>query len=321
MVANEKTPCAVLFDILKKHGGISNKELASLILSGRPLSDGRSPVSRVGDRTWVSRFIVHAPIGSLQERYFCDFGVSALRIVARLKSREGRTLSSDDVFDLIAGEPGRCMQNALVACHQDATVYRNMLDRLSEESGYTVDERAEIAMVLFVAAGCSGNVRKAVECTLDFSQSAYGRRPVTSPSVSSECAGASSQGSGLCLGLLRVMDGYVVGSPYWLDSSAGPVEIGAFASDGNSISSVGPDVSARHVRIWQDEEGSWFAEGLGSSNGTVLVNGASGEPVVVEPPRVEQDGFVSKPVAIRPGDELVLAKSTKFLVIEGVPEA
>ena len=92
MAANDKTPCAVLFETLKKYGGISNKELASLVLSGRPLSDGRSPVSRVGDRTWVSRFIVHAPIGSLQGRYFCDFGGSALRIVARLKSGEGCVL-------------------------------------------------------------------------------------------------------------------------------------------------------------------------------------------------------------------------------------
>ena len=28
MVTNDKTPCAVLFETLKKHGGISNKELA-----------------------------------------------------------------------------------------------------------------------------------------------------------------------------------------------------------------------------------------------------------------------------------------------------
>ena len=52
----------------------------------------------------------------------------------------------------------------------------------------------------------------------------------------------------------------------------------------------------------------------------MLVSGASGESVVVEPPPAERDGFVSKPVAVRPGDELILAESTKFLVIEGVPE-
>ena len=66
MPANAATPCSVLFTSLKKHGGISYKELAGLILSGKPLSDGKSPVSRINDRTWISRFIVHAPadIGS-----------------------------------------------------------------------------------------------------------------------------------------------------------------------------------------------------------------------------------------------------------------
>ena len=94
MMANDITPCSALFSAMKKQGGISYKELAGLILSGKPLSDGRSPVSRINDRTWVSRFIVHAPVGSLQDRYFCDFSVSALRIIARLKARTGKALSS-----------------------------------------------------------------------------------------------------------------------------------------------------------------------------------------------------------------------------------
>ena len=81
MSASAATPCSVLFSTMKKLGGISYKELAGLILSGKPLSDGKSPVSRINDRTWVSRFIVHAPPGSLQDKYFCDFGIGALRVV------------------------------------------------------------------------------------------------------------------------------------------------------------------------------------------------------------------------------------------------
>lgn len=48
------TPCGVLFDVFKRKGGISHKELAGLILSDRPLSDGRSASSRAADRTWLS---------------------------------------------------------------------------------------------------------------------------------------------------------------------------------------------------------------------------------------------------------------------------
>ena len=51
MSASAATPCSVLFSTMKKLGGISYKELAGLILSGKPLSDGKSPVSRINDRT------------------------------------------------------------------------------------------------------------------------------------------------------------------------------------------------------------------------------------------------------------------------------
>ena len=72
-MAVELTPCGALFETMKRYGGISHKDLARLVLSGRPLADGKSPLSRSDDRTWVSRFIVHAPVGSLQDRYFSDW--------------------------------------------------------------------------------------------------------------------------------------------------------------------------------------------------------------------------------------------------------
>lgn len=72
--SDELTPCGVMFDVFKRSCAIKHNELAEMVLSSRPLSDGRSPKSRTSDRSWVSRFIVHAPAGSLQERYFADYG-------------------------------------------------------------------------------------------------------------------------------------------------------------------------------------------------------------------------------------------------------
>ena len=93
---NEQTPCGALFDILKRFGGISHKELASMILSERPLADGRSPQSRSSDRSWVSRFVVHAPADASQERLFRDYGVAAQRVMSRLRtSRSGSHLRGD----------------------------------------------------------------------------------------------------------------------------------------------------------------------------------------------------------------------------------
>ena len=87
----ELTPCGVLFDVFKRRGGISHKELAGLILSDRPLSDGRSASSRAADRTWLSHFIVHAPVESLQPAYFRDWGLSAQRIMSRLRQYGSRS--------------------------------------------------------------------------------------------------------------------------------------------------------------------------------------------------------------------------------------
>ena len=131
-MATELTPCGALFETMKRYGGISHKDLARLVLSGRPLADGKSPLSRCDDRTWVSRFIVHAPVGSLQDRYFCDWGVAALRVSARLRSRDGKGLSAEEALSLVTNQGGALMEQALRECHQDLALYRNV-ERIGKE--------------------------------------------------------------------------------------------------------------------------------------------------------------------------------------------
>ncbi len=70
----ETTPCGAMFDAFKRHCGISHKQLAGLILSDRPLSDGRSAASRASDRTWLSHFVVHAPVGVAAACVFLRLG-------------------------------------------------------------------------------------------------------------------------------------------------------------------------------------------------------------------------------------------------------
>lgn len=198
-MATELTPCGALFETMKRYGGISHKDLARLLLSGRPLADGKSPLSRCDDRTWVSRFIVHAPVGSLQDRYFCDWGVAALRVSARLRSRDGKGLSAEEALSLVTNQGGALMEQALRECHQDLALYRNVLERLARGAGYSV-------------------------------------------------------------------------------------------------------------------------QGLGSSNGTVLISGEDGSETVVEPARAGASAC-AEPVEVHAGDELVLAGSTRFMLIEGMPES
>lgn len=325
-----ETPCAVMFDLLKRRGGIKHNELAAIVLSGRPLSDGRSPVSRAGDRSWVSRFVVHAPVGSLQPRYFADYSASALRVTNRLRSRRGRVLSDRQIIDLVCGEEGRAMDRALAACHQSAHLYRNALERLAGAAGHTAGERAEALMVLFVAAGCSADAKVAVAYTLDCARVSYEMRTSTPAAAGvADVDGASGAGTGLRwvsaragvdasvdplglerpFGLMRVSGGYIAGAPHWIDPACG-AGIGALAMEDGDIADVEPDVSAEHARIWRDDDGSWLVEDLGSKNGTVLVDGATGE---------ERRLAARRPVSLRAGDELRLASSTVFVAVEGVP--
>lgn len=78
----ELTPCGAMFDIFKRAAHLSHIELCGLVLSSRPLADGRSPQSRAADRSWVSRFIVRAPVGTLQQRYLPNT-VPRLRVLCR----------------------------------------------------------------------------------------------------------------------------------------------------------------------------------------------------------------------------------------------
>ena len=265
----ELTPCGAMFDIFKRAAHLSHIELCGLVLSSRPLADGRSPQSRAADRSWVSRFIVRAPVGTLQERYFADYGTSAACIMSQLALRRRNPMDAAAVTNMVCGPAGEPMVRALEECHQDTNLYRNALERLSQAAELMPAERAEAILVLFVAVGCSADVRSSVTYAIDYAHAT--------------CGGATSP-------------------------SEEGVEIGALATGEGDITDVGDDVSARHAHIWCDDSGTWFVEDLSSTNGTVVVNGATSVCIQVEPGRSAQ---------LNPGDELKLGESTTYAILLG----
>lgn len=340
MTPANTTPASVLFRLMKEEGGVSNKELAGLILSDKPLSDGRSPQSRIGDRTWVSRFIVHAPVGSLTDQYFCDYALGALRLTSRMKSREKRALTGQQIVDMVCGEAGLPMDEVLNAYDQNPALYRNMLTRIASENSLSVDQRAEVAMVLLVTAACTADVRRAVVEASRFVQETYGGR-LSTPSPEPVQRGEDGEGkaaepaeSGLgkprgpevVLGLLQTEGDLVVGVPQWLEPTEEGTEIGSLALAEGAVNAVGPEVSGRHARIWRAEDGSWYVEDLGSKNGTIVTSGLTGAQTVVAPSKAERgeaptasDPGAPVPTSVAllaPGDQLTVG-STTFLVIQG----
>ena len=112
----ELTPCGAMFDIFKRAAHLSHIELCGLVLSSRPLADGRSPQSRAADRSWVSRFIVRAPVGTLQQRHFAEYGTSAARIMSQLALRQRNPMDSTAVINMVCGRAGEPMVRALGGC-------------------------------------------------------------------------------------------------------------------------------------------------------------------------------------------------------------
>ena len=272
-------------------------------------SAGRSPQSRAADRSWVSRFIVRAPVGTLQERYFADYGTSAARIMSHLALRRRNPMNATAVINMVCGPAGEPMVRALEECHQDTSLYRNAVERLSQAAELMPAERAEAVLVLFVAVGCSADVRSSVTYAIDYAHATCGGATSTPRSLStSTVTGDHEAAPAHPLGLLRVQGGYVVSAPRWIQPSEEGVEIGALATGEGDITDVGDDVSARHAHIWCDDSGTWFVEDLASTNGTVVVNGATSVCIQVEPGRSAQ---------LNPGDELKLGESTTYAILLG----
>lgn len=314
---SEQTPCGVLFDVMKRQGKISHQKLASLILSEHSLADGRSPVSRASsDRTWVSHFIVHAPVGSLQARYFRDWGSAMQGVMGCLRLGGRKGMDAQQVIDMVCGSAGRAMDRALAACHQDAQLYRNALERFTMGRGYSTGERAEAVLLLFLAVGCSANVRASIAYAESYLRTTVGAYPAT-PLVDNHTSGCDEGSVRLPnaprpLGLVRVRDGLVAGAPHWVAPHREGVVIGSLALGEYDVTDVASDVSARHAKVWWDEAGqSWLLRDLGSTNGT-FVRGFEDADFVLVPRDTD--------IALGLGDEVRLGACTMFVVIEGAPD-
>lgn len=304
----DRTPSEVLFDTMKRRGGIPHRELASLILSSHPLNDGRSPLDHAKDRSWLSHVIVHAPIGAQQERYFLDYGMAATRVMGRLKPRHKEHMDPEEVLALLQGDCASEMEHALDLCHQNPELYRNSLARIANQEDLSVNERAKLALVLFLAAGCSASSLRAVEYVHDYALSSSGGGTNTPETAAVPESVGEAVAPEQTLGLVRVEDGHVMGSIHWLSPDGRDLTIGALAVGDDDVTDVDVDVSAQHARIWHDDKRGWLVEDLGSTNGSRLTDALTGQTHELD--RDEPEG-------IGPGDELTLGANTTFVVIEG----
>ncbi len=306
----QDTPSSILYQDLKSFGGISNKEAARILLSGRISVGGRAPRDRVDERTFLSREVVHAQPGQVNPGIFADLAGASQTLLGRMLAN-GAGPGRDGILAHYLGPAAAQMQGALAQFGLDSLLYGNEAQRLGRVRLRNESDRSTLALMLFVAAGCLADPAAAVATVEKFAQR-FLAMDIGTVETSMGTQVMPDESGPLALGLLRIVNG-AARPPIYPLSPAGST-IGSLASGPNAITDVDVDVSRQHLRIWRDGS-RWVCQGLGSTNGTMLISGADKSAQVVEPPRSGRSKGTYPPVALERGDILCLGRTTRFLVM------
>lgn len=299
-----QTPLEVMFSLFKTSFTLSHRALAELLLSDLPLTNGQPTAQMAQDTSWLSRTIVHSQPGSLEDRYFADWSCASNQILHKLQEKG---YSNIDIYTMIAAATD-AMAQALSACGRNGLLYRNAASRLVGCQS-DKDNRALISIALVVSTACWCEPARAIAYIRDRFEFAENARSFTPSSISFCPCDLKQTDTEHAIGLIRIDSELVIGGPYVIEPSAMGSIIGALALEDGAVTDVGLDVSARHLRIFA-ENNAWYAQDLGSTNGTYLVEASNGKKL---------DISSGVPAQLHPGDTLCLGLSTTFAVVATTP--
>lgn len=311
-----QTPGSYLYDELRKRAHLSNRDAAQILLSDRPIYAGRSPRSRISERTFLSRDVVHVHPDNVNPSLFADFSTSAHEITSRLAAvLGGGPAAYAKIVDLYSGDVAQQMSAILNAYGRDGRIYTNTVMRLRSVQLRGSSDRAVLMVMAFVAVGCLADPSAASDVVERFMQTRL------AASLGTVISGSPQRGGTMMgldatdqLAVVRVIDGAVRPPIHPLSLDPQGTIIGSHPASGNAITDVEVDVSRQHLVVWS-QGGSWWARGMESTNGTYLISAATQEIVPVELPRSMRGNTPSSPVEIHPGDTLCLGRYTRFLVM------
>lgn len=307
------TPSMVMYAELKQFGRISNRDAAKIMLSKKVSYGKVAPADRVEERTFLSREIVRAVPGSLPSSMFADFTQSAQALTARMAQK----LDGPEPYQLMIAHFGDHaadqMAKALKDNGLDHFVYTNAVYNLLHTEHMSAVDRATSLVLLFVVTGCLGDPFTAAQTVQDFvrrmlSTTLHTREADVGENFDPD-ASTATYGD---LMLFRIVDG-AIGAPHTLMPTEQGTIIGSLPWGESCITDVDPTVSKQHLRIYK-KDGRWWALGLGSTNGTVVISGADKSEQVIELPKAQQTQ-PAQPFEIFAGDILCLAGKTRFMVV------
>lgn len=316
-MANDNSPSSIMYAEFKALG-ISNRDVASVLLDVNR-SYGDVPVlDRINSRTQLSRSFVHVAPGEVPSFLFRDYAQSSQtllgRIIAKLR-KNGDANPALIVRDRMSGPAAQAMQRALRDYNIDDSVYRNALTHISNLPLDNETDRALLYLMLFVVTGCTGDPREGARAVEQFSSDRVGASFRTTEAH----VGMADEEpeDDFALGLMRIVGGKLKGPEafYRLSATEKGTEIGTLSSEEGAITDVDADVSRRHARIYKRGT-HWYIIGLGSTNGTTVISGDDKMEYVVEPPKRERErGYTPEPREIFPTDTICLGSSTRFMVM------
>lgn len=196
----------------------------------------------------------------------------------------------------------------------DENLYANAIRRINASPMSEISDKAVLLVMMFLTTGCLADPEIAVKTTRSF----MGKKlsftfSTLQPALAHPDHPIKGPDDPIKLGLIRI-DNEVACSPiYPLSTSKEGTIIGLLATGSQNINDVDIDVSRNHLRIFEDGN-TWYAQGLGSTNGTTLISGADKSITVVEPQK--SAAKQCPPVKINHGDTLCLGGTTRFLVLK-----
>lgn len=287
----------MLFRVMKGEFGISNKELASLIFSDKAMG-GLSPRERATDPTRRRREFLEGTPDELDASWgLVPAGGYADELLARCKKREG----VGAVAAVFAGDAARDLRESLDAYDLDGTLYSNMIVRVAGSS-LPLHERALALLVLFVETAVRGRPGEAIRLVMARERLLGG----TELGTMGIQAALASPAPAARLALMRCEGSMLFPTrTYPLDEGETGTVIGSMALEPGDVNDVGVNVSRRHAHVWLGDDGFWRVRDLGSTFGTELMSGETGERCVIG----------DEPVVLGQSDRLILAGTTEFLVV------
>lgn len=308
------TPSSYMYADLRSFGGISNKAAASDLLTEHTLYGNAVLRDRINERTFLSRQIVHATPDRVHPEFFADFHKSAQTITSKIVSNLGRPTAYDEVIHHYGEVASRGMAALLDKYSLDGNLYANGVHRINVSPMTKTHDKAVLLVMMFVVAGCLANPELAIEITRSFMKKTM---PFTfstlQPTMMDPSILLQQPDKQTKLGLIRISNDTVCSSIYPLSTSEEGTTIGLLTTGKQNINDVDVDVSRKHLRIFRNGD-AWYAQGLGSTNGTTLISGADKSTRVIEPPKSANKKL--PPIEINNGDTLCLGKTTQFLVLK-----